>query len=116
MPLAPQIKTAGEMLGLEVSSESALAAGIVIGIMIIPLISSLSGDVISTVLRAMRDGSYALGATKAETIKNVVMPAALPGRVGGMLLAVSRAVGETDQIFTNPQHRLMENYITGRFG
>ena len=93
--VAPQVKAAGEMLGLPVSSESALAAGLVMGIMIIPLVSSLSDDVISAVPQAMRDGSYALGATKAETIKNVVIPAALPGIVGGLLLAVSRAVGET---------------------
>ncbi len=93
--VAPQVKAAGEILGLQVSSESALAAGLVMGIMIIPLVSSLSDDVISAVPQAMRDGSYALGATKAETIKNVVIPAALPGIVGGLLLAVSRAVGET---------------------
>ncbi len=93
--VAPQIRAAGEFVGLDVSSESALAAGLVMGIMIIPLVSSLSDDVINAVPQAMRDGSYALGATKSETIKNVVVPAALPGIVGGLLLAVSRAVGET---------------------
>ncbi len=95
LSVAPVVRDAGTMLGLDVSSESALAAGLVMGIMIIPLVSSLSDDVISAVPQAMRDGAYALGATKSETIRNVVIPAALPGIVGGMLLAVSRAVGET---------------------
>ncbi len=95
LSVAPVVRYAGTMLGLDVSSESALAAGLVMGIMIIPLVSSLSDDVISAVPQAMRDGAYALGATKSETIRNVVIPAALPGIVGGMLLAVSRAVGET---------------------
>lgn len=95
LAVAPQISAAGTLLGLQVSSESALAAGLVMGIMIIPLVSSLSDDVINAVPQAMRDGAYALGATKSETIKNVVIPAALPGIVGGLLLAVSRAVGET---------------------
>ena len=85
----------GEAIGLEVASESALAAGLVMGIMIIPFVSSLSDDVINAVPQAMRDGSYALGATKSETIKKVIIPAALPGIVGGILLAVSRAIGET---------------------
>ena len=80
---------------LEVSSESALAAGLVMGIMIIPFVSSLSDDVINAVPQSLRDGSYGLGATKSETIKKVVFPAALPGIVGGVLLAVSRAIGET---------------------
>ena len=86
-------------LGLNItftaSSESALAAGVVMGIMIIPFVSSLSDDVINAVPQAMRDGSYGLGATRSETVKKVVFPAALPGIVGGILLAVSRAIGET---------------------
>ncbi len=93
--VAPFIRNSGEMLGLSVSSESALAAGLVMGVMIIPFISSLSDDVITAVPQAMRDGSYGLGATKSETIKNVIIPAALPGIVGGVLLAASRAIGET---------------------
>ena len=80
---------------LEVSSESALAAGLVMGIMIIPFVSSLSDDVINAVPQSLRDGSYGLGATRSETIKKVILPAALPGIVGGVLLAVSRAIGET---------------------
>jgi len=82
-------------LGLSVSSESALAAGLVMGIMIIPFVSSLSDDFINAVPQALRDGAYALGATQSETIRQVVIPAALPGIVGGILLAVSRAIGET---------------------
>ncbi len=93
--VAPFIRNSGELLGLDVSSESALAAGLVMGVMIIPFISSLSDDVITAVPQAMRDGSYGLGATKSETIKNVIIPAALPGIVGGVLLAASRAIGET---------------------
>jgi phosphate transport system permease protein len=65
------------------------------GVMIIPFISSLSDDIITAVPRSLRDGSYALGATQSETIKKVVLPAALPGIVGAVLLAVSRAIGET---------------------
>lgn len=85
-----------EMLaGLNVSSESALAAGIVMGVMIIPFVSSLSDDVINAVPQSLRDGSYGLGATQSETIKKVIFPAALPGIVGGVLLAASRAIGET---------------------
>ncbi|WP_295435264.1 phosphate ABC transporter permease subunit PstC [uncultured Thiodictyon sp.] len=95
LTLAPMIRAVGESLGLAVASESALAAGLVMGIMIIPFVSSLSDDVINAVPQAMRDGSYALGATKSETIRRVVIPAALPGIVGGILLAVSRAIGET---------------------
>ena len=93
--VAPMVRAAGESAGLDVSSESALAAGLVMGIMIIPFISSLSDDVINAVPQAMRDGSLAMGATHAETIFRVVLPAALPGIVGGILLAVSRAIGET---------------------
>lgn len=93
--VAPFIRGAGESIGLSVASESALAAGVVMGIMIIPFISSLSDDVINAVPQSLRDGSYGLGATKAETIRQVVLPAALPGIVSAVLLGVSRAVGET---------------------
>jgi phosphate transport system permease protein len=95
LTVAPAIRGLGESVGLTVASESALAAGLVMGIMIIPFISSLADDVITAVPRAMRDGSLALGATHSETIKRVVIPAALPGIMGGILLAVSRAIGET---------------------
>jgi phosphate transport system permease protein len=95
LTVAPAIRVWGEALGLTVASESALAAGLVMGIMIIPFVSSLSDDVINAVPQSMRDGSYALGATQSETIKRVILPAALPGIVGGILLAVSRAIGET---------------------
>lgn len=95
LTVAPLIRGWGESFGLSVSSESALAAGLVMGIMIIPLVSSLSDDVINSVPQAMRDGSYGLGATKSETIRQVVLPAALPGIVSAMLLAISRAIGET---------------------
>jgi len=95
LTVAPFIRDSGTALGLAVSSESALAAGVVMGIMIIPFVSSLSDDVINAVPQAMRDGAYSLGATQSETIKQVVLPAALPGIVGGVLLAVSRAIGET---------------------
>ncbi|MEO1549265.1 MAG: phosphate ABC transporter permease subunit PstC [Pseudomonadota bacterium] len=93
--VAPFIRGTGESLGLSVASESALAAGVVMGIMIIPFISSLSDDVINAVPQSLRDGSYGLGATKAETIRQVVLPAALPGIVSAVLLGISRAVGET---------------------
>ncbi|MEM8982252.1 MAG: phosphate ABC transporter permease subunit PstC [Pseudomonadota bacterium] len=95
LSVAPFIRSVGETAGLTVSSESALAAGLVMGIMIIPLVSSLSDDAISAVPRAMRDGSLGLGATRSETMRQVIVPAALPGIVGGVLLAISRAVGET---------------------
>ncbi|RED18167.1 phosphate ABC transporter permease subunit PstC [Pontivivens insulae] len=93
--VAPAIRDAGTFLGLNVDSSSALAAGTVMGIMIIPFISSLSDDVINSVPQSLRDGSYGLGATKAETIRQVVLPAALPGIVSAILLGISRAVGET---------------------
>ena len=93
--VAPMIRKTGELAGMDVSSESALAAGLVMGIMIIPFVSSLSDDVINAVPQALRDGAYGLGSTKSETIRQVVIPAALPGIVGGILLAVSRAIGET---------------------
>ncbi|MCG7973642.1 MAG: phosphate ABC transporter permease subunit PstC [Candidatus Thiodiazotropha taylori] len=95
LTVAPFFRDLGTDIGLTVSSESALAAGVVMGIMIIPFVSSLSDDVINAVPQAMRDGSYGLGATRSETIRNVIIPAALPGIVGGVLLAVSRAIGET---------------------
>ena len=95
LTVAPFFRTYGERLGLDVSSESALAAGIVMGIMIIPFVSSLSDDVINAVPQSLRDGSAAMGATKSETIRKVVLPTALPGIVSALMLAVSRAVGET---------------------
>jgi len=95
LTVAPALRDFGQSIGLSVSSESALAAGAVMGIMIIPFVSSLSDDVITAVPQSMRDGSYALGSTQSETIVKVVIPAALPGIVGGILLAVSRAIGET---------------------
>ena len=95
LTVAPAIRGFGGSIGLDVSSESALAAGVVMGIMIIPFVSSLSDDVISAVPRSLREGSLGLGATKSETIKRVILPAALPGIVGSILLAVSRAIGET---------------------
>lgn len=95
LTVAPLIRDAGAFFHLTVSSESALAAGLVMGIMIIPFISSLSDDVIHAVPQSLRDGSYGLGATRFETIRHIVIPAALPGIVGSVLLAVSRAIGET---------------------
>ncbi|MEM7213111.1 MAG: phosphate ABC transporter permease subunit PstC [Pseudomonadota bacterium] len=93
--VAPFMVGMGASIGLTVEAESALAAGIVMGVMIIPFISSLSDDVINAVPQSLRDGSYGLGATKAETITKVVLPAALPGIVSASLLGISRAVGET---------------------
>jgi phosphate transport system permease protein len=95
LTVAPFIRQIGESAGFEVASESALAAGLVMGIMIIPLVSSLSDDAINAVPRAMRDGALALGSTRSEAMMKVLLPAALPGIVGGVLLAVSRAIGET---------------------
>ena len=96
LTVAPVVRDFGLSLGItSASSESALAAGLVMGIMIIPFISSMSDDSIAAVPQAMRDGSLAMGATKSETIRRVVLPAALPGVVGGILLAISRAIGET---------------------
>lgn len=95
LTVAPFFHDFGESLGLPVSSESALAAGAVMGIMIIPFVSSLSDDVMNAVPQTLRDGAYALGATQSETIKQVILPAALPGIVGAVLLAISRAIGET---------------------
>ncbi|MCI4624882.1 MAG: phosphate ABC transporter permease subunit PstC [Candidatus Magnetoovum sp. WYHC-5] len=93
--VGPFLRTIGEAIGLDVASESALAAGLVMGVMIVPLISSLSDDVINAVPQSLRDASYAIGATKSETIIHVLLQAALPGIVGSVLLAVSRAIGET---------------------
>jgi phosphate transport system permease protein len=95
LTVAPFMRDLGATMGLDVASESALAAGAVMGIMIIPFVSSLSDDVINAVPQSLRDGSYALGATQSETVRRVILPAALPGIVGGILLAVSRAIGET---------------------
>ncbi len=93
--VAPMLRNGGDSLGFEISSESALAAGLTMGVMIIPLISSLSDDVINAVPQSLRDASYGLGATQAETIKQVILPAAIPGIAGSLLLATSRAIGET---------------------
>ena len=96
LTVAPMVRSLGLALGVtSASSESALAAGSVMGIMIIPFISSMADDSIAAVPQAMRDGSLAMGATKSETIRRVLLPAALPGVMGGILLAVSRAIGET---------------------
>jgi phosphate transport system permease protein len=93
--VAPAIVALFESIGFEVSFQNALAPGIIMGIMIIPIISSLCDDVISAVPRHVRHGSLALGMTKAETIKNIVLPSALPGIISASLLGVSRALGET---------------------
>ncbi|BBM01357.1 phosphate ABC transporter permease subunit PstC [Microbulbifer sp. GL-2] len=95
LTVAPFIRDLATSVGLEASSESALAAGLVMGIMIIPFVSSLSDDVINAVPQSLRDGALGLGSTHSETVRKVVIPAALPGIVGGVLLAVSRAIGET---------------------
>ncbi|MEX0859697.1 MAG: phosphate ABC transporter permease subunit PstC [Cucumibacter sp.] len=95
LTVAPALRQAGSLIGLATSPNSALAAGGVMGIMIIPFISSLSDDAIRAVPSAMRDGSLAMGATRAETMTRVMIPAALPGIAGGILLGLSRALGET---------------------
>ena len=95
LTVAPFIRMTGGNFGLEIAYESALAAGIVMGIMIVPLISSLSDDVINAVPQSLRDGSFGLGATQSETIRKIVLPAALPGIAGSLLWATSRAIGET---------------------
>ena len=96
LSVAPFIRDIAASLGREnPSSESALAAGLVMGVMIIPFVSSMADDSIAAVPSAMRDGSLAMGATKSETIKRVLLPAALPGIVAGVMLAISRAIGET---------------------
>ena len=93
--LAPAVRSLGEALGLNVASESALAAGLVMGVMLIPFVSSLSDDALAAVPQDLRNASLALGATPSETVAKAVLPAALPGVVAGVLLAFSRAVGET---------------------
>lgn len=95
LTVGPAIRAFAEGFGFSVPTQSAIAAGSVMGVMIIPFISSLSDDVISAVPQSLRDGSMALGATKSETMTKVVFPAALPGIIGAILLAVSRAIGET---------------------
>lgn len=95
LTVTPLIRSLGISLGIDAAPNSALAAGGVMGVMLIPFISSLSDDAFAAVPRAIREGSFALGATKGETIRKVLLPAALPGIVGGVLLALSRAIGET---------------------
>ena len=96
LTVGPLLRDFALFLGYEDAvTQSALSAGLVMGVMIIPFVSSLSDDVINAVPQSLRDGAYAMGATKSETIRHVVFPAALPGIVGALLLAVSRAVGET---------------------
>ncbi|HFB2048461.1 MAG TPA: hypothetical protein TECP_00815 [Hyphomicrobiaceae bacterium MAG_BT-2024] len=91
----PFLRDTGAILGFDITSTSVLSAGMVMGIMIIPFVSSLSDDIISAVPQSLREGSYGLGATKSETIRRIILPAALPGIVGAVLLAASRAIGET---------------------
>jgi phosphate transport system permease protein len=96
LTVGPAIRAAAQFVGFESAvTQSALSAGLVMGVMIIPFVSSLSDDVINAVPQTLRDGAYAMGATKSETVKQVILPAALPGIVGAFLLAISRAVGET---------------------
>ena len=95
LTVAPFIRMTGGQFGLEIASESALAAGVVMGMMIVPLVSSLSDDAINAVPQTLRDASLGLGATPSETTRRIVLPAALPGIFGAMLLATSRAIGET---------------------
>lgn len=93
--VAPALRTAGQALGLDVAPNTALAAGSVMGIMLIPFISSFADDALSAVPQSLRDAALGLGATRGEMITGVLFPAALPGIAGGVLLAVSRAIGET---------------------
>lgn len=93
--VGPFFYGAGQAIGIDIRATSALTAGVVMGIMIVPFVSSLSDDIITQVPKSMRDGSLGLGATRSETIRRVVLPAALPGIVGAFLLAASRAIGET---------------------
>lgn len=93
--VAPALRQFGASVGLPISPNTALAAGGVMGIMLIPFISSFADDALNAVPRSLRDGALALGATRAETVLGVLFPAAIPGIVGGILLAVSRAIGET---------------------
>ncbi|HML44817.1 MAG TPA: phosphate ABC transporter permease subunit PstC, partial [Hyphomicrobium zavarzinii] len=91
----PLLRDAGALAGLSISATSVLTAGLIMGVMLIPFVSSLSDDIINAVPQSLREGSYGLGATQSETIKRVILPAALPGIVGAILLAASRAIGET---------------------
>ncbi|MFM7345282.1 MAG: phosphate ABC transporter permease subunit PstC [Tagaea sp.] len=93
--IGPALRDVGAAVGLDISSTSVLCAGLTMGIMIIPFVSSLSDDIINAVPQSLRDAAYGLGSTRSETIKQVVLPAALPGIVGACLLAMSRALGET---------------------
>ena len=95
LSVGPAIRVLGERIGLDVASESALSAGLVMCVMIIPFVSSLSDDVIRSVPVSLRDAGLALGATRSETIRHILLPAALPGIAGAVLLAISRAIGET---------------------
>jgi phosphate transport system permease protein len=91
----PLLRDLGAHVGLSISATSVLTAGLIMGVMLIPFVSSLSDDIINAVPQSLREGSYGLGATQSETIKRVILPAALPGIVGAILLAASRAIGET---------------------
>jgi phosphate transport system permease protein len=91
----PLLRDVGDIVGLTISATSVLTAGLIMGVMLIPFVSSLSDDIINAVPQSLREGSYGLGATQSETIKRVILPAALPGIVGAVLLAASRAIGET---------------------
>jgi phosphate transport system permease protein len=95
MLVAPALRQMGSVVGLDIASESALAAGLVMGVMIIPFVSSLSDDIITAVPRHLREASYGLGSTRSEAIRQVVIPAAMPGIMGAVMLAISRAIGET---------------------
>lgn len=93
--LGPFLRDAGASIGLSISASSVLSAGLIMGVMLIPFVSSLADDILNAVPQSLREGSYGLGATQSETIKRVVLPAALPGIMGAILLAASRAIGET---------------------
>ncbi len=93
--LGPFLRDSGAVVGLNISATSVFTAGLIMGVMLIPFVSSLSDDIINAVPQSLREGSYGLGATQSETIKRVVLPAALPGIVGAIMLAASRAIGET---------------------
>ena len=95
LTIAPMLRNGGSVIGLDIASESALAAGFVMGIMIIPFVSSLSDDVINAVPQSLRDAGFGLGATKNEVVFGIVLPAALPGITASFILAISRAIGET---------------------
>ncbi len=97
--VAPLLRNLGDTIGIPIATESALAAGLVMGIMIIPFVMSLSDDILHAVPRSLREGSLAMGATLSETIQKVIVPAALPGIMGAILLAISRAIGETMIVF-----------------